>query len=162
MPSVDRRQALKTALADILAGSTFVGFGLVFAIQSLGYELGTLFRMGTGFFPLLLAVVLIGIGTIIIISGIIAGTAEQVSLRGLPWRGMVLIPLALVFFGLTVRGLGLLPAVFVSTLLGGLSSERVKPLAALAIALGLTAVVIVVFVVGLQLRIPLFGIWLRF
>ena len=42
-------------------------FALFFGLQSLGLELGTAFRMGPGYFPLVLSAVLLGFGLLILI-----------------------------------------------------------------------------------------------
>ena len=39
---------------DILAGLTFVCFGMAFAVLSIGYGIGTTVRMGSGYFPFFL------------------------------------------------------------------------------------------------------------
>jgi hypothetical protein len=157
---VEIRQALRKALPDILAGSIFIAFGLFFALTSLTYEVGTPFQMGPGFFPLILGGLLVLLGVIVVGSGFVSEREEEVG--PFPWRGIVLIPIAFIFFGLTVRGLGLVPALFVTTLLAVLSSERASIVVALAIAVGLTALSVVIFVVALQLRLTLFGPWLVF
>jgi hypothetical protein len=45
----------------------------------------------------------------------------------------------------------------VTALLTALASRRVRPLVAVAVAAGLTVAATLIFVVGLQLRIPLIG-----
>lgn len=157
---MDRRQALRKAFPDIAAGAIFVGFGLAFTLQSLTYEVGTPFRMGPGFFPLLLGVIMVVLGLLIIAGGF---TTDREGWRAdVPWRGLALITLALIFFGLTVRGLGVVPSLFVTTALAGLASVRVRPLTALVIAAALTATSVLVFLVALQLRLSLFGPWIPF
>ena len=47
------------ARKDLLAGGTFVGFGLAFAITSTTYEVGIALRMGPGYFPLVLGGLLV-------------------------------------------------------------------------------------------------------
>ena len=158
---VDRRQVLRRALPDIVAGFIFIAFGSFFALGALDYDLGTFFRMGPGLFPLLLGLSLVLIGAIVVGSGFV-GDEDERTIGALPWRGIVLIPAAFVFFGLTVRGLGVVPAVFAATLLAGLASTRIQPLMAALIAAGLTVTSVVVFIVALQLRLPLIGPWLRF
>lgn len=155
---MDLRQALREAWPDIAAGGIFAAFGLFFAVQSLDYELGTLFRMGPGYFPLLLGIVLLVIGVAIAVSGLRGERA--ISVHSFPWRGMLLLSLAFVLFGLTVRGLGVAPAAFIATSLAGLASERVRPITALVIAAGLTAVTVLIFILVLQLRVPIIGPWL--
>ena len=65
------------------------------------------------------------------------------------------------FFGATVRGLGLAPALFVTTFLAALAGHATGVVRALVIAAGLTVLCLVVFVALLQLRLPLLGTWLE-
>jgi hypothetical protein len=159
---VSRRLNGKRAVTDVLAGLIFVAFGLLFAITSLGYELGTPLRMGPGYFPLVLGGILVFLGLLIVGKGFIPSASAEGRLGSVPWRALVLIVLALLFFGLTVRGLGLVPATAVTALLTALASYRTGILGAAAIAAGLTVLCVLIFVVALQLRLPLFGPWLPF
>ena len=154
------REALRKALPDILAGSIFIAIGLFFALTATTYEIGTPFRMGPGFFPLILGGVLVLLGVLIVASGFVAEREEEMGT--FPWRGIVLIPVAFIFFGLAIRGLGLVPTLFIATLLASLSSERISIVIALAIAVGLTVLSVLIFVVALQLHLSLFGPWLAF
>ena len=43
------------SMKDLLAGLIFVSIGLAFAYAALSYDLGTAFRMGPGYFPILQA-----------------------------------------------------------------------------------------------------------
>jgi len=79
-----------------------------------------------------------------------------------PWLGLVMIMGALVFFGLTVRGLGLAPALFVTTFMSALASEKTGVAGALAMGAGLTAICVVIFVWGLGLPLRVIGPWLTF
>ena len=152
----------KRAVTDILAGLIFVTFGLAFAITSLSYELGTPLRMGPGYFPLVLGGILVFLGLLIMGKGFMSGSSADERLGSVPWRGLFLIVVAVLFFGLTVRGLGLVPATAVTALLTALASHRTSILAAVAIAVGLTVLCVLIFVLALQLRLPLFGPWLPF
>jgi hypothetical protein len=159
---VNRRLSGKRAVADILAGLIFVAFGLAFAITSLSYELGTPLRMGPGYFPLVLGGILVFLGLLIVGKGFVSSSSAEERFGSVPWRALILIVLAVVFFGLTVRGLGLVPATAGAALLAALASYRTSILAAVAIAAGLTVLCVLVFVFALQLRLPLFGPWLSF
>jgi hypothetical protein len=150
----------KRAVTDILAGLIFVVFGLAFAITSLSYELGTPLRMGPGYFPLALGGILVLLGLLIVGKGLIANANAEELLGSVPWRALLLIVLAVLFFGLTVRGLGIVPATAVTALLTALASYRTGILAAVAIAAGLTVLCVLVFLLALQLRLPMFGPWL--
>ena len=150
----------KRAVTDILAGAIFVAFGLAFALTSLRYELGTPLRMGPGYFPLVLGGILVVLGLLVVGKGVIASAEGPPG--GVPWRALLLIVLAVLFFGLTVRGLGVVPATAVTALLTALASYRTGILAAVAIAAGLTMLCVLIFLLALQLRLPMFGPWLPF
>jgi Tripartite tricarboxylate transporter TctB family len=147
-------------VTDIVAGLIFVAFGLAFSITSLSYEIGTALRMGPGYFPLALGGILVLLGLLIVGKGFIASSDADARSGSVPWRALFLIVLAVLFFGLTVRGLGLVPATAVTALLTALASYRTSVLAAVAIAAGLTLLCVLVFVLALQLRLPLVGPWL--
>ncbi len=151
---------VRRALKDVLAGSIFIVLGLGFALGALAYDIGTPLRMGPGYFPLALGVVLAALGVAIIVKGFLAGDGEEIG--GFEWRAVVLISIALLFFGLTVRGLGVALSLFGAVLIGALGRSRTTLLEAVAIALALTVLSIVVFIVLLQLRLPLTGPWLPF
>jgi hypothetical protein len=159
---VSRRLNGNRAATDILAGLIFVAFGLAFATTSLGYEIGTPLRMGPGYFPLALGGILVFLGLLIAGKGFISSPSAEGRLGSVPWRALFLIVLAVLFFGLTVRGLGLVPATAVTALLAALASSRTSILAAVAIAAGLTVLCVLVFLVALQVRLPIVGPWLPF
>ena len=144
---------------DILAGLTFVGFGMAFALLSIGYGIGTTAGMGPGSFPVVLGGALVLLGVLIVARGIVAG--EEGAIGIIPWRAVALILGAVVVFGFTVRGLGLIPSTFVTALMSAFASRRTGVLAAVVIAVGLTVLCVLIFVVALSLRRPLVGTWIR-
>ena len=149
---------VRLALRDLLAGGTFIALGVAFAAGSLAYDIGTPVRMGPGYVPLVLGVVLAGLGVLVIVKGFIAGEGEPIG--EVDWRAVVLITAALLFFGVTVRGLGVVGALFGASLLAALARSQTSIREALVIAVGLTALSVVIFIVALQLRLPLVGSWI--
>lgn len=145
------------ARKDLLAGGVFVAFGLAFAGASARYDLGTPLRLGPGAFPLVLGGVLVLLGILVVVMGFAAGEGDDVG--PIPWRSAVLVVAAVGFFGYTVRGLGLVPSLLVTTLLAAFAGRRTGVVAAGAIAAGLTILCVLIFVTALQLRLPLFGPW---
>lgn len=145
---------------DALAGLVFILFGLLFGVQSLGLEIGTAFRMGPGYFPLVLSALLILLGLLIAAKSVHGRGGEGVGT--LAWRGAFFILAAPVFFGLTVRGLGFVPAIFLTTLIAALASFRMRLPGALVLAAAVTAFATLVFSYGLGLPFRRFGPWLPF
>lgn len=145
--------------AEAACGAIFIGFGAFFALQSFGLEIGTAFRMGPGYFPLVLAIVLILLG------GVIFFRATRVQgdvIGAIAWRGIFFILPAPIFFGFTVRGLGFVPALFFSALIAAFASHKMSPLMALVISAAITVFSVAVFNYGLGLPFQRFGPWLKF
>ena len=150
-PSFDR--------TNLICGLVFIGAGLFFAIQSLGLELGTSFRMGPGYFPLVLAGLLILLGLVILIQSF---RAEGEPIGALAWRGMLFILPAPVIFGLTVRGLGFVPALVLTAFFACFASHRMSVVWALILSLSITVFSVIVFSYALGLPFERFGPWTRF
>lgn len=140
---------------DIAAGVLFILFALYFGLTSLGMEIGTAFRMGPGYAPLVLSMVLGLLGALIVVSGLRRRGLEPVG--PLAWRGMALLLPAPILFGLAVRPLGFVPAIFLATLLAAFASPRMKAWQAVALAVAVTIFSTLVFSYGLGLPFRRFG-----
>lgn len=143
---------------DLVSGGIFVLAGAYFALEALNYEVGTAFRMGPGFMPLLLGSVLAALGLAVAASGWKKPDAAQDFSP--PWRAMVLIIGVIVFFGATIRGLGFVPVVFVSAFAAAMASRLNSPVFAVLLAVTLTVMCTLIFVVGLGMSVSWFGPWL--
>ncbi len=150
---------LHDARKDLAAGAVFVVFGLAFAITSSTYEIGTALRMGPGYYPLVLGSALVVLGILIAVKGFVAADSDDIG--PVPWKALVLLVAAFLFFGYTVRGLGLVPALLVTVFLSALAGHRARVIPAVVIAGCLTALSVLIFVIVLQLRLPYFGPWLQ-
>lgn len=143
---------------DLVSGGIFVLAGAYFALEALNYDIGTAFRMGPGFMPLLLGAVLVLLGLGVAASGWKKPDTE--TQLAPPWRAMVLIIGVVVFFGATIRGLGFVPVVFISALASALASRLNSPVFAVLLAITLTVMCTLIFVIGLGMSVPWFGPWL--
>ena len=117
--------------------------------------------MGPGYFPLVLSGIIIFLGVIILVQSFFAEPDEN-PIGGVPWLALLLIIGALVFFGVTVRGLGLVPSLFITSFLSASASRQTSWLGAFAIAAFLTVISVVIFVWGLGLPLRMFGPWVKF
>lgn len=148
----------KFSLRDLMAGGIFVLAGAYFALEALTYEVGTPFRMGPGFMPLVLGAVLAALGV-----GVAASSYQKPDReKPLPpsWRGIALIVGVVIFFGATIRGLGFVPVVFITAFVSAMASRLNAPIFAGLLAVGLTVMCTVIFVIGLGMTVPWFGPWL--
>lgn len=161
--------------ADLVAGIVFIAFGVGFGVAASRYDVGSLLRMGPGYFPLVVAVLLVGLGVLIAVKAFVApdlahlrdlepearaDEPEGLAFEPVQWRPTVLLAGAAVVFAFTVDGLGLLPATFVTGTVASFARPGARPVRALVIAGALTAACYVIFVMLLQLRLSLVGEWL--
>ncbi len=152
--------AINASRNDLASGAMFVAFGTFFTLEAMKYEFGTPFRMGPGFMPVVLGGILVALGIAVAAKGM--GKPDEDAPPAWPWRGLVLVLGVIAFFAATVRGLGFIPVVAITSFVTAISSTRNTALSALVIAIGLTVLCYLIFVVGLGMIVPLFGPWLRF
>jgi hypothetical protein len=143
---------------DVLAGVTFVVLGAAFAVGALGYEVGDPVRMGPGFFPLLVGGLLAILGVAVIVKPYPDEDAGPLTAPS--WRALGLILGAFIVFGLTVRGLGIVPSTFLAAAMASFASTRMTIPMAIGLSVALTVISVVVFVFALSLRLPLLGTWI--
>jgi hypothetical protein len=156
-----RAVELHKSQKDILSGLVFIGFGAAFAAGALGYPMGTATRMGAGYFPFALSLILAAFGIAILVKGVLhRGPAEALGV--VPWRGAALILGAIIFFGFSITRLGFVPTLFVTVFASALASRTMTILGALALALGMVVLCYVIFIRGLGVTVPLVGPWLTF
>lgn len=134
---------------DALSGLMFLAVAIYMSVSTLmGLDIGSLDQMGPGFFPLALSVVLGAIGVLVLLGA----KPDEDERPPVNWRAIGLIGAAPVAFGLSVRSLGLVPALLISVTLATLSRSRIKPLNALLVIIGVTIFCIVLFKFGV--RVP--------
>ena len=115
--------------------------------------------MGPGYFPVLLGLVLVGLGGAIAYSAV---GKPQEAFGMVAWRGITLVTVGIVFFAVTVRGLGMAPSLAIASFLAARASGRLSLLGSLLLAIGLSAFCVVLFIYALRLPYPVIGNWLRF
>jgi hypothetical protein len=143
---------------ELAAGLIFSAIGIFFALSAwLTLPIGEAFSMGPGYFPVVLGIILTLLGIAICVTG---ANKPAEPMPPIAWRGLGLIMASIVFFGVTVRGLGFAPALFVSVALASLASEKLGWKAVLVVSVVLTAFCVAVFIYALGLPYPLIGRWI--
>ena len=120
--------------------------------QAADLPIGTLGGMGPGMLPKSLAVLFGLLGALLVLGSVFeAGPPlERWSIRG-----PVLVALAIVAFGLTVRPLGLVVAGPVAIVIAALASEEVRWVETIVVGVLMTAICVGLFKFALGLPIPL-------
>jgi Tripartite tricarboxylate transporter TctB family len=138
---------------DFWTGVVFTAFGTITAVLSAGYPLGSASRMGPGYFPMLLGVILALIGISILVRSFTSGEGGHVGRLHI-WP-LVRLLLSIVAFGLLLNPLGLIVAAFVTVLIAAWAGPEFKPGEAILTALVLSLGSWIVFVVALKQTMPL-------
>jgi len=135
------------------SGALFLAFAIFFFVMALNYPAGTAARMGPGYFPRLLAIVLAAIGLAVML-GAVLRTAERQRLRSWDVKGLAWVTGSVVLFALLLFPIGLIGALLVLIVVSSRASPEFAWKGALANAAILIALCLLVFVYGLGLQLP--------
>jgi hypothetical protein len=144
------------ASKDFWAGLMFLSFAAVAVMAARGYSMGTAGRMGPGYFPMALGLVLGLLGLLIIARSVIAGSG---AVSALQLRPLLVLAGAVVLFGLLIERAGLVVTLAVVVAASAVASRDSRPLEVAALAAALAAFSVGIFVYAL--RLPL-SIWPSF
>ena len=137
---------------DFWAGLMLIGIGAAAMFISRDYRFGSASRMGPGFFPILLSVILIAFGGGIMAVGLRRGEKIQGSLS---LRALALLPLSLVLFGVLMEVAGFIPALVALVFVAAASGREFKFVEVLLMTALLTVASVALFIWGLGLPYPL-------
>lgn len=138
--------------------------GVIYVVVGIGafalarhYTLGSAARMGPGYFPTVVALLLILVGTVILARSFLGGG----ELVGRPtWKPILLVLGSIIAFGFLIGRAGLPVAAAVLLLGSAAASDRFRfgwlPLLGV---LALITFCVLAFVVGMGIPIPLIGSW---
>lgn len=139
---------------DVIGGLALllIGSGVAFYAFNT-YPMGTLRRMGPGFFPAYLGVLLAVLGAIIMGPALFRAGPKIPSIE---WRALSLISLSGVFFALTLNRLGIIPAVMGVVILSSRADDKLSLRASVIYAACLAAACWAIFAYALDLPIDAF------
>jgi len=143
---------------DFGAGILFLALGILFVFFSQDYRLGSLSRLGPGFFPTVLGALLALLGLAIGWKSMARGSVET-RIEKVGWRELSLIPIAVGVFGFALPWLGSVIAIALLLAISAAASHEFRWKETLASIVVLLVLADLVFVRGLELQFP---IWPRF
>lgn len=143
---------------DFFTGVVLLGIVAVYVAGLFDLRIGSISRPGPGYFPLMLTIMLFIFGVAILVGGF---RTKGEPVGAVPWRALILITFAVIFFGATVKGLGFIPSLTLTVVITCLASEKWTWLSALTTAAILVVFSWFVFIWGLGLPVPLCGYWIR-
>ena len=146
---------------DFFSGLMFTVVGVAFAWGATNYSVGTGARMGPGYFPLVLGILMAVIGLGIMFSGLTVETTTGDPIGKWAWKQVVLILGANLMFGILLGGLpsiglpamGMIIAIYALTIISSMAGEHFNLRDVLVLATILAAGSYVAFIWALKLQI---------
>jgi hypothetical protein len=143
---------------DYYAGALMMLLGAGAAFAGSRYPMGSLTRMGPGFFPTALGILLAFIG--VLIAGMASlergGETNEAPIKP-DWRGWFCIIAGAGLFILLATYAGLVPATFACVFVAALGDRTNRWQEAALLAAGITVFGTVIFAYLLHIEIPIFG-----
>ncbi len=142
---------------DFLSGLMFIAFGLIALYFGQKLALGTPVRMGPGYVPRMLSLILLALGGIICVVALVTGSEPVERPK---WRPITLVTIGIVCFALLFERAGLLPALVVLVLIASLGGDEFKLTEVIGNMVVLAILCTIVFKVGLGMNISIVrGVW---
>jgi len=136
---------------DFWAGVLFIAFGTAAVTLGAGYPLGTAARMGPGYFPRVLGMLLIGMGLILALRALKL-TGAPLAMRNV--KPLVIVLASVLVFGLTATRLGVVAATMLLILISSTADHEYRWKEALVSSLVLAALTVAAFIWGLGVQLP--------
>ena len=116
---------------DFWSGLMFMGAGIAFAWGATNYTVGEGARMGPGYFPLMLGILLTVIGLFVVFEAMVVETEDGEPVGKFAWKPLFFIIASNLVFGLCLGGIpkvgvpamGLIVGIYALTFIAALAGE---------------------------------------
>jgi Tripartite tricarboxylate transporter TctB family len=147
---------------DFFSGLMFMAVGIAFAWGATTYKVGDGARMGPGYFPLMLGVLLAILGAVITFKAMVVETEGGDRIGAWAWKPLFFIITANLIFGVLLGGLpsfkipamGLIVGIYALTFIAAMAGEEFKFKEVLVLATVLAIISYLAFIVLLKLQFP--------
>ena len=152
---------------DFFSGLMFMVVGIAFAWGATTYTIGEGARMGPGYFPLVLGILLAAMGAFIVFESLVVETEDGEPIGKLAWKPLGFIIGANLLFGILLGGLpsiglpamGMIVAIYGLTFVSSLAGDEFKLKEVIVLATILAIGSYLAFIVLLKLQ---FQVWPTF
>ncbi len=141
---------------DFYAGLLFVAIGVVDLVIVRSYPLGTASRMGPGYFPRILGILLVGLGALLSLRGFRSGGEAMSRWQ---WRPLTIILLSVLIWGLAALKLGLVVASMALVFVSSVASDEFGWKEALLSGAIQAAAMTALFIYGLGIPLPVWPVF---
>ncbi len=148
---------------DFFAGLMFMAVGGAFAWGATNYTVGSGARMGPGYFPLLLGIVLALLGAFITFESLVVDTEDGEKIGKFAWKPLGFIIGANLAFGVLLGGLpsvgipamGMIVAIYALVFIASLAGDHFRPkeIAVLATILAILSYLAFIKLLKLQFQV---------
>ena len=145
---------------DFGAGVMYMVIGLFFAIVATRYQYGTAAKMGPGYFPFWLGMLMAAMGLLVLVRSL----GAKATIEAIPkfnFKVIGLITGSIILYGILLPKMGFIVAVLVLVMIASSASKEFSWKVALINAVVLIAFTYSVFVIGLKLQFPLLPFFLQ-
>jgi hypothetical protein len=147
---------------DFFAGLLFMVVGIAFAWGATNYNIGEGARMGPGYFPLVLGILLAGIGAFTVFEALVVETEDGEPVGKIAWKPLFFIIGSNVIFGIMLGGItklgipamGLIAGIYALTFIASMAGDEHKNKEVIVLATVLAIVSYLAFIVLLKLQFP--------
>lgn len=138
---------------DFWAGFMFVALGVFFVVGARSYNFGSAAKMGPGFFPYVLGLILAGLGVLTLVLSLFRAVDP---IPAFVWRPLLTLLLAICLFGFLLPRAGFVIASIVLVVVGSKADVESRWLESVMLGIGLAMFSTLVFHYGLGLP---FRLW---
>jgi hypothetical protein len=131
----------------------FIVVGALFIVWSHEYQFGTTQRMGPGYFPTILGILLVFLGILVALPTF-KHDAVETHVEPIGWRGLLVILGAVILYALLLPRLGYVISMAALVILSAMASREFTWKAAILSTIVLGIFSYLVFVKGLNLQFP--------
>lgn len=140
---------------DALSGALLFALGCCAALYAQAqYEFGSLFRIGPGFFPTVLGVLLAGCGAAMVFKA--WWTKDPERGPSFAWRPFLLVVVSIALFALLIERLGLIITTFILVWVTAAADTGMQRFHRIALGVGLSLLCWLIFILVLGLPIHAF------
>jgi hypothetical protein len=140
--------------ADLVSGLLFAGLGAVILWVGADYSMGVPSRIGPGYVPRLLGILLAAIGLFLVVRSRWASETIDATIA---WRPLVLVCGAVVTFALVFEASGLVPAILAAVCIANYATAENRWTTAVVLGALLAFSAWLLFVKGLSLPLPVWS-----
>lgn len=147
---------------DFYSGLMFTGAGIAFAWGATNYKIGSSVRMGPGYFPLMLGILMALVGLLVTWRALQSTSSVNERIGKWAWRPLFYVIAANVVFGILLAGLrgiglpafGLIVGIYALTFVASMAQAEWKFTTTFILATALAIGSYLVFVLALKLQFP--------